>query len=155
MTGGLTTSGLYEERARRDNLEFLKPFFAFWKKLKRRKALIQDARVAKEQYMETRKREGALTDFLVGLKYVEQGKVISSASLNEFIRVHRSGLRDLDSTLYAKRGSNRADLIGYLNDLIIEGKNEVKGGWVVNVPRLPPTRGLENGPNVLAIEDRV
>ena len=45
--------------------------------------------------------------------------------------------------------------LGYLNDLIIEGKNEVKGGWVVNVPRLPPTRGLENGPNVLAIEDRV
>ena len=74
---------------------------------------------------------------------------------DEFIRVHRSGLRDLDSTLYAKRGSSRADLIEYLNDLIIEGGKEVKGGWVANVPRLPPTRGLENGPNVLAIEDRV
>ena len=75
----------------------------------------------------------------------------ASASLHEFIRVHRSGLRDLDSTLYAERGSSRADLIEYLNDLIIEGKKEVKGGWVVNVPRLPPPRGLQSGPNMLAI----
>ena len=155
MHGGLTTSGLYEERERRDNLEFVTPFFSTWKKLKKRKQIIHAAKVAKEKYMETQRVEGALNDFLVQYKYLEKGQAISTASLNDFIRVHRAQLRELDSRLYAARGSSRADMIEYLNDIIIEGGKVVEGGWILHVPRLPPSRGLENRATVLAIQDRV
>ena len=46
-------------------------------------------------------------------------------------------------------------MIEYLNDIIIEGGKVVEGGWILHVPRLPPSRGLENRATVLAIQDRV
>ena len=70
------------------------------------------------------------------------------------MRVHRIGLQKLDPALYSNRGSSRAELINYLNDIIVEGHEEVEGGWIEYVPRLPPTRGVESGPTLLAIADR-
>ena len=68
--------------------------------------------------------------------------------------MHRVELKKLDPELYSNRGSARAELITYLNDIIVEGHAEVEGGWIEYVPRLPPSRGVENGATLLAIADR-
>ena len=92
--------------------------------------------------------------FLTQLKYVGIGQAITLSSLNEFVRVHRAELKNLDPELYSNRGSSRAELITYLNDIIVEGHAEIDGGWIEYVPRLPPARCVENGATLLAIADR-
>ena len=41
-----------------------------------------------------------------------------------------------------------------INSTVCLLSEEVEGGWIEYVPRLPPTRGVESGPTLLAIADR-
>ena len=79
--------------------------------------------------------EGALSSFLKHLKYlptdpkkVDRFVKITVASLTEFIRVHRNGLKKLDPELYKKKGSSRDANVPCLNDIIIGDNMEVEGG---------------------------
>ena len=107
---------------------------------------VKSAQVRKAAHLEVVRVEGALSSFLKHLKYlptdpkkVDRFVKITVASLTEFIRVHRDGLKKLYPELYKKKGSSRDANVSYLNDIIIEGKMEVEGGWTTCVPRLPPS----------------
>ena len=96
----------------------------------------KSVQVRKAVHLEVVRVEGALASFFKRLKYlptdpknVDRFVKITAASLTEFIRVHRDGLKKLDPELYKKKGSSRDANVSYLNDIIIEGKMEVEGGW--------------------------
>ena len=102
--------GMYEARRHLDDLVFLRPWFSNWKKLKAFLVAVKSAQVRKAAHLEVVRVEGALSSFLKHLKYlptdpkkVDRFVKITVASLTEFIRVHRNGLKKLDPNSTRRR----------------------------------------------------
>ena len=89
--------------------------------------------------------EGAVEKLMRLTLYLKSDCKLTSASMQDFIRVNRDGLKALDPALFARPRSGKAGLVSYLND-IIEGSLEPESGWIKKV------LAIENTP-LLAIEN--
>ena len=121
----------------------MKPFFKIWKASKKLAQDLSNAKKRKVAELTRQQNEGGVESKLRSLGYLASNARLSTASMNEFIRLHRAELKKLDPDLYKAKQSGRAGALSYLHDVLVESSAEPEGGWKPFLPRI--TSGSDQG----------
>ena len=117
-------------------MQFLKPFLKVWKSSKKLEESIANAKKRKASELTRQQSEGGVERKLKSLGYLAANAKLTTLAMNEFIRLHRAELKNLNPDLYKARSPGRCGTVSYLNDVLVESSAEPEGGWKPFLPRL-------------------